>query len=467
MAITDIDLSNVDVMALQKALTPRLTKYIPWDPSPKQRAFLLMNEIKEILYGGAAGGGKSVVQLMAALQYVDIPGYSAVLIRKTYADLTQPDALMDMAKKWLMPFTESGEVKWLEKEHKFIFPSSAILKFGYLESDNDKYQYQGAQYQYIGVDECTQIIPKGYEYLFSRLRRPTWLDVPLRFRATANPGGEYGEYYYNRFFIEGAEKNRVFISATLEDNPYIDTEEYEQSLNELDAITREQLRNGNWEIKASGDMFNRGWFISVPSSDVPIGAKRVRFWDMASTDPTKRKNKKDKRDPDWTVGFKLAHWQGLYWIEDIVRVQKKPHDVEVLIKETAAADGYSCAIRMEQEPGSSGEIVTDHYKRNVLPRYDFEGVTSSGSKPERARNASAASQAGKVFILDRCRNATAFKDEADTFPYGIKDDTIDGFSGSFNYFHKPVLLSGPSSMRKSRGSYWKKANGIYVPGGLK
>ena len=47
-----IDLTNVDVMALQKALTPRLTKYIPYEPTPKQRAFLLMNDVKEILYGG-------------------------------------------------------------------------------------------------------------------------------------------------------------------------------------------------------------------------------------------------------------------------------------------------------------------------------------------------------------------------------------------------------------------------------
>lgn len=461
-----IDLSNVDIGALQSALTPRLTKYTPWEPSPKQRAFLLMNQVKEMLYGGAAGGGKSVVQLMAALQYVDIPGYSALLIRKTYADLTQPDALMDMAKKWLSPFTDSGEVKWSDKEKKFTFPSNAILKFGYLESDNDKYQYQGAQFQYIGVDECTQIVPTGYTYLFSRLRKPTWLHVPLRFRATANPGGEFGEYYYQRFFVEGSEKGRIFISATLEDNPYIDTEEYEQSLNELDPVTREQLRNGNWEIKASGDMFSRDWFTSVSASDVPLMAKRVRYWDLASTDPTKRKNKKNKKEPDWTVGFKMAHHQGLYWIEDIVRVQKDPHDVENIIKETAQDDGHSCAIRMEQEPGSSGVITTDHYARNVLNGYDFESVASSGSKAERARTASAAAKGGRIFIVSRCRNVTPFFDECDTFPYGIKDDTIDGLSGSFNHFRNKVVMSGPTSLKRSNGSYWKDSSGIYLPGGV-
>ena len=141
----DVDLANVDLTSLQGMLTPRLTKYIPITPTPKQTAFLLMNNTKEILYGGAAGGGKSVAQLAAALQFVDIPGYSAILFRKTYADLSLPGALIDMSKQWLMPFVERKEVKWSEKEKQYVFPSGATLNFGYLESANDAYRYQGAE----------------------------------------------------------------------------------------------------------------------------------------------------------------------------------------------------------------------------------------------------------------------------------------------------------------------------------
>jgi len=449
----DLSVEGLDIMALQQALTPKLTKYIPFDPTPKQRAFLLMNSVREILYGGAAGGGKSVAQLMAALQFVDIPGYSAILFRKTYADLALPGALIAIAKDWLMPFVDAGEVKWSEKDKKFTFPAPATLSFGYLESVNDCYRYQGAEFQYIGMDEVTHIAPSNYRYMFSRLRKSVNIRVPLRFRATANPGGEFGEYYHQRFFVD--KQGRIFIQAGIDDNPHLDAEEYKATLQELDPVTREQLLNGNWEIKESGDMFSRAWFVIVSAADVPIGASRVRFWDMASTDPTKRKSK-DKRDPDWTAGLKLAHWQGLYWIEDIVRVQKKPQEVEELIRRTAEDDGYSCAIRMEQEPGSSGDITIDHYARNVLQGYNFDGVRSTGSKAQRAATASSASQAGRVFIVNRCRNILAFFDEADVFPYGLKDDMVDAFSGAFTHFRTKALLVGPTNLSKSNGSYWNK-----------
>lgn len=449
-------INDVDMAALQKVLTPRLTKYIPFNPTPKQRAFLLTNDIKEVLYGGAAGGGKSVAQLMAALQFVDVPGYAAILFRKTYADLSLPGALIDMSKQWLMPFVTSGEVKWSEKEKKYDFPSGATLSFGYLESDNDCYRYQGAEFQYIGMDEVTHISPTNYRYMFSRLRKVKTLHVPLRFRATANPGGQFGDFYYQRFFKEGKDNNRIFISAGLKDNPYLDAEQYKEALQELDPVTREQLLNGNWEIREAGNVFNRHWFNIVPDIGIPKAARHVRFWDLASTDPSKRTSK-NKRDPDYSVGFKLATYQGMYWIEDIIHVQKTPFDVEELAKKTAEEDGYGCIIRMEKEPGSSGDYTIDHFSRLVFPGFNFKGITSTGSKIDRARSASSAAQSGKILVSDKCRNINVFFDEADVFPYGAHDDIIDGLSGAFNFF-KPGggVVRIPTALPKAGGSYWTR-----------
>lgn len=465
MGITDLDalqdLSADALLRLQQLLKPRLNKYIPYDPTPKQTAFLMMNHVREVLFGGAAGGGKSIAQMMAALQFVDVPGYSAILFRKTYSDLSLPGALISIAKQWLMPFVEIGEVKWSEKEKKFTFPSGATLAFGYLESDNDCYRYQGAEFQYIGFDECTHISPSNYRYLHSRLRKPKSLDVPLRFRATANPGGMYGEYYYTRFFVEGKEKGRVFIGSTIHDNPHLDAEEYIKSLDELDPTTKEQLLHGDWEIKEAGDMFAKDWFIKVPYGTVGHGARRVRFWDLASTDPKKRKagkgSRSGRRDPDWTAGVKLAECWGMYTIEDIVRCQKTPKEVEEIIINTAKADGYSVAIRMEQEPGSSGDMVIDHYA-DKLPGYDFKGVRSTGSKVERAGPVSSAAQSGKIHMTDNCRNAEAFLDEASLFPYGAHDDMVDAVSGAYSHFRKAVMIAAPqgTGRKNAKSSYWKK-----------
>ena len=438
---------------LPELLTPKLSKYCPYTPTPKQAAFLLIDDVKEVLYGGAASGGKSVGQLMAALQYVDVPGYSAILFRRTYSDLALPGALMEMARRWLLPFIQSKEVHWSEKNKVYTFPSGATLSFGYLENDRDCERYQGAEFQYIGIDECTHISPSNYRYMFSRLRKTVDIPVPLRFRATCNPGGLYGEWYYERFFLN--RENRVFIPAGIYDNPHVDTEDYIESLNELDPVTREQLLNGNWQIHEAGEMFSRDWITEVDESDLPSKMRLVRCWDTASTEVRGTKGARKNPDPDYTASVKIGYNKGIYYILDITRDRKKPMEIEQLVANSAAYDGSTCDIRMEQEPGSSGEMVIDHYKRNVVPKYNFDGIKLTGSKVDRASLASSACQAGKVCILKRCRNKSVFFDELDAFPYGSHDDMVDAFSDSLNYFAKAGVRHAPQGIRKTGGSYWR------------
>ena len=379
-----------------------MNPYIPNKPTIKQMEFLLLKD-KEALYGGAAGGGKSDALLMAALQYVHVPNYAAILFRRTFKDLSMPGALMDRAHAWL----DNTDAQWKEATKQWIFPSGATLNFAYLATENDKYNYQGPEFQFVGFDELTQFEESQYRYLFSRLRRLEGSKVPIRARVSSNPGGRGHDWVKRRFLEEGPEKGRIFVPATLEDNPHLDRAEYEHSLMELDPVTRKQLREGDWEVRADGNKFKRHWFEVV--DDFPADSRKVRYWDLAATEP------KPGKDPDWTAGALLAEKDGIYFIANITRTRSTPKNVEELIRQTAEIDGVEVTIHMEQEPGSSGVNTIDHYRRRVLKGFAFYGDKVSGSKEVRANPLSAAAEAGNVKLVRGTWNG-AFLDEIVGFP---------------------------------------------------
>ena len=216
--------------------------YIPHDPFDQQIDFLTYPS-EELLYGGMAGGGKSDAILMAALQYIQEPNYSALILRRTYQDLSQPNAIMDRAKKWLDPFTKNGIVNWNNSTKTFTFPSGATLSFGYLSHDNDLDQYQGSELQFVGFDELTQFTEKQYTYLHSRLRKLKKSNIPIRMRAGTNPGGRGHDWVKKRFILG----DTPFIPSSYLDNQYLDTIEYTKSLEKLDELTKRQLMHGDWD----------------------------------------------------------------------------------------------------------------------------------------------------------------------------------------------------------------------------
>ena len=247
MRLTFDNLSKDDKVELLVKIRQNIreNKYIPIShrfPFDNQIYFLTY-ESEELLYGGQAGGGKSDALLMAALQYVNEPDYAALLLRRTYQDLSQPNAIMDRAKKWLHPYTKSGEVHWSNQTKTFTFPSGSTLSFGYLSHDNDLDQYQGSELQFVGFDELTQFTERQYTYLHSRLRKIKNSDIPLRMRAGTNPGGR-GHDWVKARFIQGPVP---FIQSAYTDNIFLDTEEYSKSLDKLDELTKQQLKYGDWD----------------------------------------------------------------------------------------------------------------------------------------------------------------------------------------------------------------------------
>jgi predicted phage terminase large subunit-like protein len=426
----------------------------------------------EALYGGAAGGGKSDALLMAALQFVNEPGYNAILFRRSYRDLALPEALMDRASQWL----GGTKAHWSAVNHAWTFPSTARLNFGYLETDQDKYSYQSAEFQFIGFDEKTQFLEGQYRYLFSRLRRLEGAYVPLRMRGASNPGNIGHDWVKRRFLpwlkcqecgieqqVTKAEilvecpachskeitirnvEGRIFIPAKLQDNPNLDRVSYIRSLNQLDPITRRQYLEGDWSAKHGGSKFRREWFISDSHpmlKAAPEDATRVRFWDMAATTP------KQGKDPDYTVGSKVAFKEGMYYIEDIRRFRKTPKETEDAIKQTAVLDYMQhknrVSICMEIEPGSEGISLVSHYSRNILSGFTFHGQRATGDKELRANPFSSAAEAGNVWLIEGVW-INPFLDEAESFPLGEHDDQVDATSGAFERLRHagpPQIMTG-------------------------
>jgi len=450
------------------SLEPRLNGYIPHRPTPRQAAFLLL-DCQEAFYGGAGGGGKSDALLMAALQYVDIPGYSALIIRRNLSDLALPNALMDRANVWLRG---RKDAHWNENKKQWIFRGGATLTFGFLEGTRDADRYASAEFFFIGVDELTHFSEKQYVDLFARLRKPRCArcdfdrenarhhetahehqqkpcatckelkreqsrggrmvhleaaHIPLRMRSASNPGNVGHEWVKRRFIARAGAPagERIFIPARLDDNPHINREDYTKSLLNLDPITRARILKGDWEARSMRGVLKREWLQVVDT--IPPELSLVRYWDTAY---------QKKKTSDYTVGVKYGvSRDGISYIVHIARMRGNPHEVETFIANVAAQDSRSIRIILQQEPGSGSALWIGAMQRGVLLGYPVQADAVRGSKFERSQPFRAAAEAGHVKLLRGSWNDD-FLDECEQFSPDEReyehDDQIDAACGAFN-----------------------------------
>lgn len=210
-----------------------------------------MQDCTEAFYGGAVGGGKTAALLMAALQYVDVPDYMALILRRTFPELEQPDGPIRQSLRWFAQAPQAVRPVYNRTDHEWAFPSGALIKFGHLDNPNSAIIYQGGGYHFFGFDELTHFDEESYEFIgLSRTRRPPegpLSKVPMRLRATANPGGP-GHGWVKDRFITSRKPNVAFIPARLEDNPGIDYADYVSRLGLLKPTLMQQLLEGDWGV---------------------------------------------------------------------------------------------------------------------------------------------------------------------------------------------------------------------------
>ena len=273
------------VKKLSPSLKEEVKENVIFKPNEgPQMDFLAAGET-DVLYGGAAGGGKSYAMLVDPLRFAHRGAHRALILRRSMPELRE---LIDKSRE-LYPKAFPG-CKYREVEKLWNFPSGAKVEFGFLERDADVYRYQGQAYSWIGFDEITHLPTEfSWNYLASRLRTTDSEIVPYM-RCTANPGGS-GAHWVKKRYISPSPPNesyvgddgitRKFIPARLNDNPYLAQDgRYEQMLKSLPPTQRKQLLEGNWEISegAAFTEFDRGLHVIDPF-EIPLHWERVKGLD--------------------------------------------------------------------------------------------------------------------------------------------------------------------------------------------
>jgi hypothetical protein len=269
-----------------------------YKPQPKQAIFHAIRA-NEVLYGGAAGPGKSHAIRHELYDWcLRIPKLQAYLFRRTHPELE---------KNHIIPALASFDpklCKWNDKDSRFEFHNGSMLHMCHCQYEKDVFKYQGAEIDLLGLDELTTFTEFIYDYLRARVR-PT-LDVPAEFRwripgvvAGSNPGG-IGHAWVKKRWIDYCQPMvpiqapsreggmvRAYVPGLLADNKILLDRDptYKDRLNGLPEPYRTAYMMGDWNVfMGQAFLFDRAVHVVAPH-EIPEGAPIIQTFDWGFAKP--------------------------------------------------------------------------------------------------------------------------------------------------------------------------------------
>ena len=445
-------------------------------PQPGAQWSFLASGADVVIYGGAAGGGKSYGLLLTPLRHIRVPGFGCTIFRRNFNQIFSQGGLWDTASS-IYAQIPGAYPSLSRSEWRFADNNGAItskVSFAHIDRDEGLISWQGSQLCGIGFDELTHFTEKQFFYMFSRNRstcgvRPFvratcnpdadswvakliawWIDQDTGYPIPERSGvirwfirreeilhwADTPEELWKQFDLQTAEerqepKSATFIMSTIYDNKALirANPQYLANLKALTQVERERLLYGNWKIKASAGLFFKRVQINEMLDAAPDDLTAVcRGWDLAATDRT------ENEEAAYTAGVLMGRRKnGRFVVLDVINQQLKAGDVRKLVLQTAQADQSKYGWvrqRLPQDPGQAGKEQAQSY-RSMLAGYDVRIIGESGSKETRAEPMAAQWQHGMFDVVIAPWNEIYFN-QLESFPESKWKDMVDAGSSAFN-----------------------------------